>query len=311
MKTLRKNLPNEPILTDGGLETELIFDFGVNLPHFAAFHIIDKPQYQKLLKDYYKRYLNVARKNKTGFILESPTWRASSDWGYKLGYSDEDLAKMNQFAIQQFRKLKKEYIEDIDTILISGQLGPRGDGYQINGQMTADEACQYHKDQIRTFKNEGVDLVSALTITYKDEALGVVKAAQEIDIPVVISFTLETDGCLPSGEKLGETINAIDKETDEYPIYYMINCAHPTHFVDQLRNNEIWKNRIHGLRTNASCKSHAELDESTELDSGDREELGAWHKTLKELLPNLTVFGGCCGTDVSHIESICEHVLEA
>ena len=123
-------------------------------------------------------------------------------------------------------------------------------------------------------------MVTVLTMTYAEEAIGITRAAVESGLPVVISFTLETDGRLPSGQALGEAIQQVDEDTESAPAYYMINCAHPTHFEDVLEPGAPWIDRIRGLRANASTKSHAELDEATELDDGDPADLGERHAAL-------------------------------
>jgi len=207
------------------------------------------------------------------------------------------------------KELKERYKDEVPEILISGQIGPKGDGYIVGSTMSSDEAVDYHNLQVSAFKEAGADMVTAITMTYIEEALGVVLSAQYYSMPVVISFTVELDGNLPSGEHLKEAIEKIDNATNGYPLYYMINCAHPTHFIDRLRNNEDWKSRIQGIRANASCKSHAELDETTELDKGNKTELGFLHEQLRGLLPKLKVFGGCCGTDHTHIEAISDILL--
>ena len=309
MEGIYNRIKSTIFLTDGGLETDLIFNHNINLPHFATFPLVENPLHKDTLLKYYLDYLEIAKNKKTGFILESATWRANKDWGFKLGYTPEDLKRINTIAIEQLKILKDDYSKDINNIFVSGCIGPRGDGYQTKNVMSAQEAKQYHNAQIATFKFAQADLVTALTINYKDEALGIVKAAQENEIPVVISFTLETNGHLPSGESLQKVIDIIDDETNSYPIYYMINCAHPSHFFNKIKGMDECKLRIKGIRANASCKSHEELDESTELDSGDILDLSNWHKKLKSQLPELTVYGGCCGTDASHVESICNHVL--
>ena len=304
---MKNNLLNNKVyLTDGGLETTLIFDHGIDLPHFAAFDLINKPGYNSVIRDYYRSYLKLAEKYDTGFILESPTWRSNPDWGYKMGYTHRDLDQINQKAIRDMVALKEEY--DLNTpILVSGCVGPRGDGYEVDTTMSSEEATHYHYAQIASFKKAGADMVTAITMTYYEEALGIVRAAKAQDIPVVISFTVETDGKLPSGEGLGETILQLDRETDQYASYYMINCAHPSHFRDVLEGN--WLDRIRGIRANASCKSHAELDESTELDPGNRVELAQDYRELNRILPSLKVVGGCCGTDHTHIEHISDSLF--
>ena len=294
----------KPILVDGGLETTLVFHHQIDMPHFAAFDLMKNPQHRQIIDDYYREYLKLAIKYNTDFILESPTWRANPDWGYKLGYSEPELMEANEASIRYMKSLAREYEEEINHIFISGCLGPRSDGYEVGEMMDVSEAMTYHMPQIRAFKNAGADMVSALTMNYAEEALGITFAAKFQYIPVVISFTLETDGRLPNGQTLQEAIGIIERETESYPLYYMINCAHPTHFMHQMQRQGKWKDRIMGIRANASCKSHAELDEATELDTGDIDKLAVLNRTLKTVLPNLTVFGGCCGTDSRHIDAI-------
>jgi homocysteine S-methyltransferase len=171
--------------------------------------------------------------------------------------------------------------------------------------MTAEEAERYHSAQVRTFSETAADMVSALTMTYVEEAVGIARAARAAGMPAAISFTVETDARLPSGQALGEAIEQADAETDGGVAYFMINCAHPTHFADVLEADEPWADRIRGLRANASAKSHAELDEAEELDEGDPVELGAQYRALRPRLRNLNVVGGCCGTDHRHIAEIC------
>ena len=308
MNYLQTNTAPSIFLTDGGLETDFIFNKNIDLPHFAAFTLLESAEYAQSLSDYYKPYLELAKQNNTGFILESPTWRANADWGYKLGYNQQDLIQVNLTAIEQLKELKQAYQSEINSIVISGQLGPRGDGYFIDNVMSLAEAQKYHELQVAAFKTAGVDQVSALTMTYTDEAAAISLLAKTHQIPVVISFTLETDGKLPSGESLEHAIDTVDQLTGNYPLYYMINCSHPSHFIDELKGNHSWKNRLKGIRANASCKSHCELDAATEIDKGNIPELSNWHLRLMQLLPDLRVFGGCCGTDETHVSAIYEMV---
>lgn len=291
-------------LTDGGLETTLIFHEGYDLPYFAAFDLIRSREGKATLRKYFERYLAIARKNNTGFILESPTWRASANWGKQLGYSDEALHVANLECIELLEKIRNHHETETTPILISGSIGPWGDGYIANTAMISDEAEAYHEVQINSLVSTGIDFVTALTMTSCAEAVGVVRAAKAAGIPVVISFTVETDGRLPSGEPLKEAIEKTDAETGDVPIYYMINCAHPSHFDDVLSTDEAWTRRLGGIRANASKCSHAELDEATELDDGDPAELGREYSRIKSRQPQMRVFGGCCGTDHRHIESI-------
>ena len=297
---------NTPLLTDGGLETTLVFHHGIELNHFAAFELLNKSETRDIIMTYYKKYLDLAEFYRTGFILESATWRANPDWGAKLGFSINGLANINRLAINQLQVLKLSYVNDIDPIKVSGCIGPRGDGYRVGDAMDIDTAAAYHSDQLNVFKDTGADMATALTMSYTDEALGITTAARKIGLPIVVSFTVGTDGNLPSGETLQEAIETIDYVTDNYPMYYMVNCAHPSHFTHLFKENSKWKERVMGIRANASNKSHAELDKSTTLDSGDSNDLAIWYRKLKLLLPNLRIYGGCCGTDESHVEAICK-----
>lgn len=274
-------------LTDGGIETTLIFHEGLELPHFAAFHLLKDRHGTDALLKYFRTYASLARRYDLGFIFESPTWRASRDWGAKLGYSDDAMADVNRKAIEMGREFK--------NAVISGCVGPRGDGYVPSQVMSADEAEEYHSAQIRTFSETDADLVTAITMNYVEEAIGIARASKAAGMPVVISFTVETDGKLPTGQSLTEAIQAVDEATGRAPAYYMVNCAHPTHF------DKVLHDRIRGVRANASRKSHAELNESTELDIGDPAEFGRDHQRL----PKLNVYGGCCGTDHRHVEEVC------
>jgi S-methylmethionine-dependent homocysteine/selenocysteine methylase len=252
---------------------------------------------------------NNSREYQMGFILESVTWRANADWGNKLGYTAAELETMNRRAISLLQNLRQAYETDQTPVVISGCIGPRGDGYLPSIAMTAEEAQTYHSPQIATFCDTEADLVTAMTINYVQEAIGITRAAQSLDIPVVISFTVETDGRLPTGQTLKEAIAQVDAATHSGPAYYMINCAHPTHFADALLAGEPWVTRIRGLRANASTKSHAELNESTTLDDGNPETLGNQYRELRKQFPHITVLGGCCGTDHRHVEAVCQACL--
>ena len=293
-------------LTDSGLETVLIFLEDVELPLFAAFVLLDTEDGKDRLRRYFERHLLVADSAGLGFIGESPTWRANPDWATQLGYDSDALDRLNREAIRLLVDLRDVYERDgRPPFVISGCVGPRGDGYNPETLMTPDEAERYHSEQIRTFASTEADLVTAITMTSTGEAIGVARAAAAAGMPVVISFTVETDGRLPSGETLAEAVSAVDDATGAGPAYYMVNCAHPSHFEDVLAVDEPWVRRIRGLRANASRRSHAELDEAETLDDGDPDELGADYARLRAAHPQLTVLGGCCGTDDRHIAAIC------
>ena len=291
-------------ITDGGMETTLISQKGLELPEFASFVLLDSADGIAALRDYYAPYVDIARERGVGILLDTPTWRANADWGERLGYSPEALAEVNRRSVALLEELRSELGGD-PPLVISGCVGPRGDGYRADERMSAADAQAYHLPQVATFADTRADLVSALTLTYADEATGVVRAAQGVGMPVVISFTVETDGRLPSGQSLADAIAEVDAQTDRGAAYFMINCAHPTHFEHVLDESNSVADRIRGLRANASTKSHAELDESDELDAGDPVDLAARYARLRGILPRLNVVGGCCGTDERHVAEIC------
>lgn len=305
-------LASNTFLTDGGLETDLIFNHGITLPCFASFDLLSTDWGRQALREYYESYLDLAARHRTGFILESPTWRANRDWGEKIGYSASELAGVNRQAIDFLRQLRAQHRASADLpVLVSGNIGPRGDGYVADRQMTADQARAYHAEQMAVFADTAVDLASAFTMNYVEEALGVVHAARDAGLPVVISFTVETDGLLPTGQSLGNAIADVDEDSAGYPLYYMINCAHPTHFEQRLAGDDAWRKRVRGVRGNASKCSHAELDAAEALDAGNPEEFASDYRRLQQLLPELRVYGGCCGTDLRHVERIAQACLAA
>jgi S-methylmethionine-dependent homocysteine/selenocysteine methylase len=292
-------------LTDGGIETSLIFHRGLELPAFAAFVLFKDDAGIEALREYFKPYLELARERGTGFILDTATWRASPDWGAQLGYSGEELDAANRKAVAVAEELREVYEDEQTPIVIDGVVGPRGDGYDPKDFMSAAEAEGYHAQQIGTFSRSAADMVSAITMTYAEEAVGIVRAAQGAGMPVAVSFTVETDGRLPNKQPLKDAIEQVDSETDGAAAYFMVNCAHPEHFAHVVSDHGPWLDRIVGIRANASRKSHAELDEAEELDVGDPVELAAQYRALRPRLPAVNVLGGCCGTDHSHVREIC------
>jgi len=306
-RTYQPQLDNKICLTDGCLETVMVFQEGIDLPNFASYTLLDREDGRDILQRYFQPYIAIAQKYRLGLQLESVTWRANTDWGRTLGDDQKKLDRINAQAILELELIREAAGTAATPMPISACIGPRGDGYVPGVRMTPTESARYHGAQIRIFADTAADFVSALTLSYSNEAIGILHSAERHEIPAVISFTLETDGKLPSGESLGEAITRCDAESGAYASYFMINCAHPTHFLNVIQDDAPWVRRIGGLRPNASCRSHAELDESTELDSGDPEELGRQYLDLIRMLPNLTTLGGCCGTDHRHIRAICEN----
>lgn len=260
MAKYRDRLPqlaSDLFMADGGLETELLFHDGRELPCFASFDLLKDAEGTGRLRRYDRQYAQTAVDKGLGLVLEAPTWRANRDWAARLGHDAAGLDAMNRAAIGLMLEIRDAFERPRSPMVISGNLGPRGDGYAPDGRTTADEAEAYHGEQIATFAQTAADLVSAFTMNYVEEAIGVARAARRHGVPAVLSFTLETDGRLPSGDTLAEAIERTDAQTGRYPAYYMINCAHPTHFDRILDAAAPWAERIRGVRANASCRSHA------------------------------------------------------
>ena len=307
----RNSLPQQNgkvCITDGGLETVLLFEKGIDLPGFASFTVFEREGGAEILDEYLRDYSAIAKKHEFGLVVDTHTWRANLDWGKELGYDRAALLKIHERSLQELLDFRAREEGEDTPILISGTIGPRGDGYEASSIMSVEEASTYHSFQAEIFANEGIDFISALTLPEVNEAVGIVRAASKVEVPVVISFTLETDGRLPSGQPLEDAIQECDSLTDSYCSYYMINCAHPTHFSDVIARGGEWVSRLGGLRANASRMSHEELDNSEELDSGNPVELGDEVAALFGELDSLSVVGGCCGTDSRHIAEIADSI---
>lgn len=301
------------LLADGGIETDLIFRQGWDLPSFAAFVLLDRKAGIKALRDYYRPYLRIARAAGFGLVLETPTWRAGQDWGHLLGYDATGLERVNRHGVQLLSELRDEAETGAIEVLISGCIGPRAASFDSRNIMTADQAQRYHAPQIRALGSSASDLVSALTLAYPAEAIGITRAAEQEDVPVVISFTVETNGRLPDGSTLEEAVLLVDEATQRGPAYFMVNCAHFSHLQSTFESSPgasvAWRSRIQGVRANASNRSHSDLDAATDLDDGDPARFGNQCARLLAQLPALTVLGGCCGTDSRHIEAVSRSVL--
>jgi S-methylmethionine-dependent homocysteine/selenocysteine methylase len=290
------------LVTDGGLETDLIFNHGIDLPDFAAFPLLEDERGRGLLADYYDQYAAIAAAAGAGLQLESPTWRANPDWAAGLGYDASRLARVNESAVVFLRELAARWEDRVPAIRVSGQVGPRGDGYRPGAAVDPEEAAAYHRPQLAAFARAGADQATALTLTDVGEALGLAAAAREVGLPLAIGFTVETDGRLPGGTTLEEAVTAVDAAGG--PAYFVVNCAHPQHIERGVGDDTPWRSRVGGLRVNASTMSHEELDDATELDAGDPEALAADHARLEQSFPALAVIGGCCGTDARHVAAL-------
>lgn len=292
-------LADGPFVTDGGLETDLLFNRGFDLPEFAAFPLLEDAAGRAALDAYYDEYAAIARAAGLGLLLETPTWRANPDWAEKIGYDAVALDRANRAAVGLVRRAQER--AGLDRSMVVGIHGPRGDGYVAGAPTDPDEAAEYHSVQAGSFAAEGVDLLHAMTLTTTEEGIGVVLAARSVGLPVALSFTVETDGRLPDGTPLGEAVERVDAVAA--PDWFGINCAHPTHMAPAF-DGSAWQERVGAVRPNASTLTHDELDVMEELDEGDLGLLARSFDQLRAHLPNLAVVGGCCGTDARHVASL-------
>jgi homocysteine S-methyltransferase len=304
MSTARLPQLDRLCLTDAGLETDLIYNHGMDLPCFASITLLRSEEGRQALDRYFRPYLDLAVRCGVGFVLESASWRASPDWAAPLGIDQDELDRLNVQSVAMLKQIREDYREHGLPIVVSACIGPRGDGYEPGRIMSVAEAETYHRHQAEVLASAGPDLLSAFTINNISEAIGITRAVAGTGLPIAVSFTVETDGRLPTGDMLGDAIAAVDDATESYPAYYMINCAHPTHFASSLEAGAGWTKRIGGMRANASRCSHAELDAMTELDAGDPHDFASHYRQLRERFPQLRVLGGCCGTDFRHLAEI-------
>ena len=295
-------LGGQGFVTDGGIETDLIHHHGLELPHFAAFPLVRDHEGQAILEEYYRAYAAIAQRAGAGLLLETPTWRANPDWGGRVGYTADELFRANIAAVGALDRFRSQHRETVARVLVGGVVGPRGSGWRRSPQVDADEAADYHRPQIRAFAEAGVDIVSAHTLSDVGEAMGIVRSAREVGVPVAIAFTVEVDGLLITGGSLAEAIGLVDAVTP--PDYFLVNCAHPDHIERAVTVPGAWRDRVVGVMSNASTRSHAQLEAATELDEGDPQLLATAHSRLEQLLPHMRVVGGCCGTDSRHVAAL-------
>lgn len=290
-------------LNDAGLETDIIFNRGVDIREFAAHTLLPDHTGRDVLSNYFREMLSLADKSDAGFILDCPTWKAHMHWAGDLAASEDEIRQANIDSVAFAAGLRNEFSANKQPIVLNALIGPQGDAYAPEASVAAAEAEKYHAQQIGWLAETEVDMVTALTFTQADEAIGAVRAAKKVGLPIVVSFTVETNGTLPTGQSLGSAIQQVDAATANGAAYFMVNCAHPDHFSTVI-DDAPWVRRIHGLRCNASRLSHAELDECEVLDDGNPVELAKQYAGLKKRMPWLNVFGGCCGSDLRHITEI-------
>lgn len=302
----RKQLPQlsgDLFLADGGIETDLIFNHGIEIREFASHTLLPDPAGREAIRNYFDGFLSLADDCGAGFILDSQTWKAHMHWAEDLDATEQELRRANEDSVAFIAGIRDAQADRAQPIVLNGIVGPTSDAYAPEDRVGAKQAEHYHARQLEWLAGTEVDMVTAVTFPRADEAVGFVRAARALELPVVVSFTVETDGRLPTGRPLGDAIRLVDDSTGGAPAYYMVNCAHPDHFFHVLDDSD-WTRRIRGLRCNASRLSHAELDECEVLDDGNPAELGAQYGKILQAMPWVNVLGGCCGSDLRHITEI-------
>ena len=309
MPKYRDNLPqlgDRLFLTDGGIETTLIFQEGWELPEFAAFHLLKTSNGEAALRKYFRTYAEIATRLGTGLVLKSATWAGPASTGE------------GKSATAPTNSSTRTGAQSGSSRRFGTSSAPNGLRWWSVDALVQRETAMFRASRCRRVKrsplcaaDRGLRELSGRrgvrgAMNYVEEAIGVVQAARRAGMPVAISFAVETDGFLPTGQTLKSAVEHVDAETSGYTSSFGINCAHPSHFEHALAGHDRWLQRIGALRANASSKSHAELNESTELDSGDPVGLAEDYGRLKKQLARLNVMGGCCGTDHRHIERIGE-----
>ena len=307
-----KQQPGLNYLTEGGQETEIMYKYGYELPSFALFPLLDNPRAVTELRGMYGRYLDTAARHGFGVVIGGLDYRASPDWGALLGYSSDQLAEMQLRSISFLREIAQPYRAHLPALLYAGIVGPRGDAYETNQTITADESEEYHGVQLATLARAGVDLVEAMTFTSVPEMIGLSRAASRAGLALSVSVTLDNSTRrLPSGPALKEAIETIDEQTgDDRPAFYGINCSHPLEFMPAIEPGQ-WFERVRCLRPNAAMMDKISLCTLGHLEIGDPAALGELVGGLAGRYPHLDVFGGCCGTWETHLDEIARNVSTA
>lgn len=291
-------------LTEGGQETELMYKHGHDLPEFAMYPLLDRPDAAADLRDMYRRVFEVAVRHQCVPMVGGLDYRASPDWAARLRYSREGLAEMQLRAIEFLREVATPFMSQLPRVMIAGIVGPRGDAYALNRTITAAEAEDYHGVQLETLKRANVDVVSAMTFNNVAEAVGLSRAATRVGLPIVLYFTLDGTSRLKSGPSLREAIAQVDAEAgDARPDAYGVNCSHPDEFMPALEPGD-WIRRIRSFRPNAARMEKQALCQIGHLVDGDPPELGSQLGALARHYPHVDIWGGCCGTWDTHLDQI-------
>ena len=259
---------------------------------------------KKILDKIYNQYISVAYKFNLPILILTPTWRANKERLELAGFKDKNV---NADCVKFLFDIRNKYGEFASKILIGAPMACKGDAYNPEEALLSDEAYNFHKFQVKKLSEAGVDFLLGSTLPASSEALGMAKAMAESNIVYILSFVIHPNGKLLDGTSLNETISVIDNSVSPKPIYYMLNCVHPTHCMsainNELNNTEVIRTRLKGLQANGSAMSPEELEL---LEKTSSQSPSIWGKKMIDLYlnSNLKILGGCCGTNHHHIKSI-------
>lgn len=304
---IKEIINNNVIIITGGIGTTLIYKYNIQLQDFSSINLLKDYKKKEIIKKIYTEFIELAKKYNIYLIVDTFSWRLNKDWIIKSDNKYSELDFFNKESVKIATDLKNIY----DKIIVNGEIGPRYEGYYIKNKIDIEESKNYHIEQIKVFKGI-VDTITAVLMNHISETLGIVLAAKEVGIPIIVSFTLDINNKLPSGETVEEAITKIDNDTEKYVICYIFNCVNPKYILDFFKENKNkkWIERIKGIKPNASVKTHEELDKLNELDTGDIDLLSNNCGEIKKICKNVNIFGGCCGTNVEHTEKIYKTVIK-
>ncbi|MCB8822139.1 homocysteine S-methyltransferase family protein [Microvirga rosea] len=300
-------------LTDGGIETRLIYEFSLGLRDFASFPELFDSRGRAALRKVYTSYLDVAAQSGRPMLIGSPTWRAHPDGLRHAGFGEpDDLTRVNTEAVSFLRELRREMKLE-KQVYIAGVIGPRGDGYRAEGAPQTEEAQHYHHAQARALADAGVDFLYAPTFASRTELIGVALAMAGTGCTYALAPVINGHGDLPDGSSLSEVISFIDATVQPRPLYYLTGCVHASTFSDAVADDDrlqpLMPKRLVGMKANASALPPEKLND---LDHVEGDEPAAFARGILNLHNkySLRILGGCCGTDAGHIRALAEGLAE-
>jgi S-methylmethionine-dependent homocysteine/selenocysteine methylase len=295
----------DAILMEGAVAERIKHEFNIELNEKTALAgLIYTEKGRSALTSIYTEYLHIAEKHHLPFIVTTPTRRANHIRVKEAGY-DEKIIYENAAFLQTLQKNAGT------TMFTGGLMGCKGDAYTASEALAAEDAYEFHTWQASLFRDAGVDFLYAGIMPALPEAEGMAKAMEHTDLPYIISFMIRKDGKLIDGTTISDAVQKIDASTERKPVCYMANCIHPVILQQALSHpfncTRFVKERFHGIQANTSALSPEELNNSPELITSDGASLADEMMNLAKYV-HIKIFGGCCGTDASHMEEIAKRI---